>query len=280
MIRRFAGILALFAALVSTPALAWGAYGHETTAAIAMANVKPQTRARIEALLAKSAVLATPKCPMRTLEQAAVWPDCVRNDRLRWGYTFPWHYQTQPVCEVFDAKKNCANGTCVTGQIERDRLILADRSQPDYERVLALAFLVHLVGDVHMPLHSGDNDDLGGNTIDAMYGIAPGRNLHSLWDGLLAERAISSAQPPLVRHYSGAETDSIATGDVADWARESWQLARDFIYPTATGELPCEGSPESVVWSNEAIEKAIPIVNERITQAGLRAARLLDEALS
>lgn len=277
--RLLVAALALVAASVATPVLAWGAYGHETTASIAMANVKPQTRARINALLAKSAILRTPKCPMRTLEQAATWPDCVRNDRLRWGYTYPWHYQTQPVCEAFDAKKNCSNGTCVTGQIERDRAILADRSQPDYERVLALSFLVHFVGDLHMPLHSGDNGDLGGNTIDAMYGIAPGRNLHAIWDGVLAERAISSARPPLVRRYSRAETQAIATGEVADWARESWQLARDFVYPTATGELPCEGSPDSVVWSNEAIEAAIPIVDRRITQAGLRLAHLLDEAL-
>jgi hypothetical protein len=277
--RFLAFALALAAGLVSTPALAWGAYGHATTASIAMANVRPQTRARIDTLLAKSAVLRTPKCPMRTLEEAAVWPDCVRNDRVRWGYTFPWHYQTQPVCEAFDAKKNCANGTCVTGQIERDRAILADRSQPDYERVQALAFLVHFVGDVHMPLHSGDNGDLGGNTIDAMYGIAPGRNLHAIWDGALAERAISSARPPLILRYSGEEKATIATGEVGDWARESWQLARDFVYPAATGELPCEGSPESVVWSNAAIEAAIPIVDERIVQAGLRAAHLLDQAL-
>ena len=53
----------------------------------------------------------------------------------------------------------------------------------------ALAFLVHFIGDIHMPLHSGDLDDRGGNDRETTYGIVPGLNLHWVWDGPLAERA-------------------------------------------------------------------------------------------
>lgn len=265
---------------LSSPALAWGEYGHRTTAAIAMANVQPRTAAAIRVLLRAQAGLGTPQCPVRSLEDASVWPDCLRGEGWRWAYSFAWHYQTQPVCGTFDVKANCVNGNCVTAQIERSRRILADRRLPAAQRLEALAFLVHFTGDVHMPLHSGDNGDLGGNAVSARYGIAPGRNLHSVWDGVLAERAISSAVPPLVRRYSAADKAELAGGTVADWARESWVLASQLVYPLAFDAAPCAGpSPRAVIWSDADIEASIPVLQKRIEQAGLRLARALDAAL-
>lgn len=274
-------IVLLFAALaLSSPALAWGEYGHRTTAAIAMANVQPRTAAKIRLLLRAEAGLGTPQCAVRSLEDASVWPDCLRGEGWRWGYSFAWHYQTQPVCGTFDVKANCANGNCVTAQIERSRRILANRRLPAAQRLEALAFLVHFTGDVHMPLHSGDNGDLGGNAVSARYGIAPGRNLHSVWDGVLAERAISAAVPPLVRRYSPAEKAELAGGTVADWARESWVLASQMVYPLAFDAAPCAGpAPRAVIWTDADIEASIPALQKRIEQAGLRLARELDAAL-
>jgi hypothetical protein len=84
----------------------------------------------------------------------------------------------------------------------------------------------------------------------------------------------------LVRRYGAEEKARLATGTVTDWARESWQVSRDFLYPAAFGELPCEDGEEShVVWTEVAIEKAVPIVQGRIERAGLRLAKMLDEAL-
>jgi hypothetical protein len=278
--RRVAALICVAASLAATPAHAWGDYGHRTIAAIAMENVKPQTRARVMRILQASPELATPDCPIRTLEDAATWPDCIRGDRLRWGYTSSWHYQNISVCRPFDIREKCPNGTCVTGQVERNAALLANRTLSAEDRVEALAFLAHFVGDMHMPLHIGENDDLGGNRVKAMYGIAPGRNLHAIWDGALAERAISSAAPPLVRRYPEQLRRDEAVGTVEDWARESWTISRDFLYPEAFGELPCDkDEAQSVVWTNAAIEKALPIVESRIERAGLRLAWLLDEAL-
>lgn len=277
-------LLISIAALVSaaaSPALAWGGYGHRTIASIAAENVKPGTRAEIRRLLRHAPELVTPECPVKSLEDASVWPDCVRGDGARWSYTFPWHYQNIPVCKPFDLKVNCSYGTCVTAQVERNARLLADRRLPAEQRLEALIFLTHFVGDLHQPLHVGENQDLGGNKVKADYGIAPGLNLHSIWDGPEAERAISSASPPLVRRYSAEEKARLATGSVAGWAKESWEVSREFLYPAAFGNLPCDGSePEHVVWTGEAIEKAIPIVEERIERAGLRLAKMLDEALA
>mgnify|MGYP002842069004 CR=1 FL=1 len=108
-------------------------------------------------------------------------------------------------------------------------------------RLQALAFVVHFTGDIHMPLHSGDLDDRGGNDREAAYGIAPGLNLHWIWDGPLAERAITSARPSLVRRYTAAERAELAGGTPADWGRESWETARDFVYPNAFGRSPLDG---------------------------------------
>jgi len=279
--RRLLALLAVLLALVPVPALAWGEYAHRQTASIAEANVSPDVLAKIRGLLAREKDLATPDCPLKTLQDAAVWPDCLRGESWRWGYTFAWHYRTAPVCKAFDPRANCSGGNCVTAQIQRAQRVLADERLPAHERLEALAFMVHFAGDVHMPLHSGDNADLGGNAVAAKYGIAPGRNLHSVWDGPLAERGITSAEPPLVRRYSAEERAELASGDVADWGRESWQIARDLVYARAFDRDPCAGgeAPKDVVWSNEDIEASLPTLRQRVTQAGLRLARDLDAAL-
>ncbi|MBC2669112.1 S1/P1 nuclease [Novosphingobium piscinae] len=277
---RVAAVLAVIA-LWAAPAQAWWEYGHQTIAAVAMANVRPATRTELHRLLRAAPALGTPECPAGTLEDAAYWPDCLRKQAWRWAYTFPWHYQTMPICKPFDPKANCANGNCVSAQIERNRRILADRRLSKADRLEALAFLAHFVGDIHMPLHSGDNEDGGANGVKAAYGQAPGSNLHAIWDGLEAERAISSASPPLVRRYSKAERTGLSGGTVADWGRESWQLART-IYARAFGrEDPCSGGPlpRSTVWTPAAIEQSLPDARRRIVQGGLRLARVLDEAL-
>lgn len=275
-------MLALAAAVgLPRPALAWGEYGHRTIAAIALANVSPHSRAAIARLLRHEREIGTPDCPLRTLGDASVWPDCIRREGWRWGYTAAWHYQTEPVCEDYDVRKNCPGGNCVSAQIERNWRLLADESLPGNVRLEALAFLVHFTGDIHMPLHSGDDNDRGGNDRKAAYGIVPGLNLHWIWDGPLAERAISSAVPPLVRRYSAPERAALATGTAADWGRESWALSRALVYPGAFGRDPCASDlPGETTLSQEAIIAALPAVQQRIEQAGLRLARQLDEAFA
>ncbi len=282
MIGRFLAFIAVAAmALAPVPAMAWGSFGHRTTAKIALANITPATKREIDRLIALEPTLGTPGCRLRNLEEASIWADCVRRDRLRWGYTASWHYRTAPICEDFNARSRCSGGACVTGQIDRAAAILGDKTIPDARRLEALAFLVHFVGDVHMPLHSGDNDDRGGNGRTVDYGIVPELNLHWIWDGPLAERAITSAQPALIRRYSATERAELAGGTTEDWGRESWQLARDLIYPAAyDGDVCGRELPERTAFTQEDIEAQIGASQRRITQAGLRMARLLDEALS
>jgi len=276
-------VVALLALILATPALAYGQFGHNTIAEIAFANVKPQTRARLLALLAKGDALATPECRVRTIEDASTWPDCVRaRYSLRFGYSAPWHYQTLDICGQFDLKPPCRDGNCVSAQIERDVKLLQAKDTPLPERVQALAFLIHFVGDLHMPLHSGSHNDQGGNAVRASYGdYAPDRlNLHGIWDGVLAERAITDGSA-LVRRYIAAEAAPLQAGSVEDWSRESYAAARDVAYPDALGTQVCTAPPPAgrVRLSEQAIEHAVPVQRLQVQRAGLRLARLLDEAL-
>ena len=276
-----ATIGALAAALMPLPALAYWEYGHETVAGIAYRNVRPQTRAKIDALLARSALLETPGCKADTIEHASTWADCIKELGPRFSYAYSWHYQNVNVCKPFDLKSACKDGNCVSAQIERDVKLLKDTKVPLRERVQALAFLVHFVGDLHQPLHAGDRGDLGGNQAKADYGAyGPERlNLHSIWDGWLAERAISTP-PALVRVYSPEERSAVNGGTVEEWSRDSYEVARDVVYASAMGGDPCATLPGRAKLDDATIAKLVEPARQQITKGGLRLARLLDEALA
>lgn len=268
--------------LVPAPAQAWGFYAHGVTARIALANVDRSTRVKVEALMRAAPALGTPECPITTVEELSTWADCVRRTRWRWGHTAAWHYRTTPICEAYDPRANCSGGNCVTAQIERNHRLLADESLPAHIRLQALAFMVHFAGDIHMPLHSGDRQDRGGNDRIVKLGIMPGLNLHWIWDGPLAERAITTGDDPIVRRYSAAERAQLGGGTPADWGRESWQIARETVYPLAFDRDPCSGGelPDTGAMTQEDIRIALPVVRQRVQQAGLRIAELLESAFA
>lgn len=281
--RFFAACVLLLAGLALTtpaPVQAWGGYAHGITAEIALANSSPEVRRKVFALMRQHEVLGTPECPITTPRELSTWADCVRRTRWRWGYTAAWHYRTTPICEAYEPWRNCSGGSCVNAQIKRSHRLLADESLPAHVRLEALAFLVHFVGDLHTPLHSGDKDDRGANDRIADYGIVPDRNLHSIWDGPLAERAITTGRP-VVRRYTAEERAELGGGDVDDWGRESWEIARDVVYPNAFDTDPCAGElPRETALTQQDIVDALPIAKRRVQQSGIRIAEMLESAFA
>ena len=275
---------------IQSPAAAWWEYGHESVARIAWLEAKPQTRAAIKRLLAHEASVETPKCPLRTLEDASYWPDCIKTLGDRFSYAFPWHYQNVDICKPFDPKAACPDGNCVTVQIERHFRLLAGTDKdpvkraPARERLMALAFLAHFIGDLHQPMHAGDRGDRGGNDFKASYGVIAGRtNLHGIWDGWLPERAVTT--PPggpdaVWRALTTDEKAAMREGKVEDWARESWGAAREFAYGSLMDD-PCGPIPaERPVLDEGDVARLTPILRRQVARGGVRLARLLDEALS
>ncbi|WP_420140329.1 S1/P1 nuclease [Sphingomonas sp.] len=276
-------LLAVAALLaLPSPAFAWWEYGHETVAKIALSQIKPRTRASIEWLLKRQAVLETPSCPARTIEEASVWPDCIKTFGDRFSYQYSWHYQDPEICRPFDLTPFCKDGNCVSKQIERNQRLLADRKLPVRDRMMALAYLVHFVGDLHQPLHGAEHDlDQGGNKPKARYGRLPPRSLHTIWDGLLAERAISTpvgGAAGILAEVPAGDRSALAAGTVEEWSRESWGLARDLVYGTAQAD-PCAPADPNAKLDEATIERLVPAVRRQVAAGGLRLARLLDEAL-
>ena len=282
MLRRIiAAALALALPLaIASPALAYWEYGHQTVAEIAMVNIKPATRARVLALLRQSALLDTPTCPAATPAQAAVWPDCVKTLGDRFKDTFSWHYTDVEICAPFELKTACKDGDCAVAQIEKDVALLKSGKGTTKDRLTALVFLIHIVGDIHQPLHSSDDHDMGGNKVAASYGVyaPPHFNLHSIWDGPLAERAITTG-PSLIRRYPASVKTRLQAGTVTDWVRQSWQVAKDDVYPSVMGDQACGAEPAHVTMDEATIEKEVPIARLQVKRAGLRLAKELDAAL-
>ncbi|HNW18260.1 MAG TPA: S1/P1 nuclease, partial [Sphingorhabdus lacus] len=177
-------------------------------------------------------------------------------------------------------KSACADGNCVSAQIDRNVALLKKRTLPAHIRLEALAFLVHFVGDLHQPLHAGDHEDRGGNDLKARYGVMPGYNLHSVWDGLLADRALSAA-PAIVRRFSADEKASMAAGTTRDWSMENWAISRDIAYRRAVDGDPCGPKPQGPVTIDEAdVTASRAALRLQAERGGIRLARLLEEALS
>lgn len=167
--RLFAGAVLWAAGLsLPLPALAWGVQGHRLVAEIAQDQLSGSARARVQALLATEGLSA--------LADIAFWADEHRNPA-----TAPWHYINFPrdSC-VYVAERDCPDGRCVVQAITRQTEALA-RASDTAQALTALKYLVHLVADVHQPLHAGYQDDRGGNSYQ-LQAFMLGSNLHALWD--------------------------------------------------------------------------------------------------
>ena len=264
--KRLAAFLAL-SACVAAPAGAWGPIGHRITAQIAQDNVSGQTRARIEQILGAE-----------ELPEAATWPDEQRSnpDAFWQSEASPWHFVTLPVGDAPGALVHPPEGDAVTA-LEKFTAVLRDPAAPQAERARALRFVVHIVTDLHMPLHAGKPGDRGGNWVNVLWFDVP-QNLHWVWDeGMILRQQLSYSEytarlkarttPEQVIEWWDADPDT--------WIGESTAL-RDRIYP-APGENGEDGSRERPIpLSYQYNYDWTPEMELRLQQAGIRAAAYLD----
>lgn len=241
-------------------ASAWSADGHRLVGALAATELTPEAQAQVAELLRGE---ADP-----TLAGVATWADEVRaNDPDLGKRSARWHYVNMPAgtCDFVPAR-DCRNGDCAIGAIERQAAILADRSRPRAERTQALKFVVHFVGDLHQPMHVGLGSDRGGNEVQVNLD-GKGTNLHSLWDReLLASRGLDP-QGYLLR-LQRLPVDAIAAGGVHTWARESCELrSTPGVYP-----------PRAKI-DTGYVERWRPLAERRVRTAAHRLAHLLNDTL-
>ena len=244
----------------SAEALRWGGMGHRVIARVAASRLSPATRREVRRLLGNE-----------SLAKVSTWADEVRRDRPA---TAPWHYVNIPVYDsVYRPERVCPDG-CVIRALEEQERILADTSRPRAERAEALKWVVHLVGDMHQPMHVGDRGDRGGNDTRITWDTLPG-NLHGLWDTglLLATGLDENALVTMLERRLRQRGDlaRLTSGSVLEWAMESHAASRDVVY----GFLPA-----TLALDRSYLVKVRPALEDRLLRASARLAAVLERTLN
>ncbi len=259
------GMAILAALAVAPPAMAWGPQGHRVIARAAEDRLTPEARAAIRDLLN----------PGDTLPDIANWADHEGHDEV--PNSAPWHYINVPISAAkFDAREVRGDAN-VVAQIKHARKVVADKAMPKKDRRRALLFLVHLVGDIHQPLHVGDNNDRGGNLTQVQF-FGEGTNLHRLWDSDLI-RKIGGNDRAWVGRVERAITPDASRawskGTVEDWADETLRAARLAYREPADAPRPFASG---VTLGDGYVHRAEPILVEQMARASVRLADELNAA--
>jgi len=311
--RKLACLLSFGALFAVSPVFAWGCKGHQTVALIAEKHLAPEARQLLETLLKENPIDPQLKryCgpfPGSLLADSSTWPDDIRGT-LKNG---PWHYIDIPRGATRAPLASfCGEAGCVTQAIAEQLAILKDPKADPRKRADAARYVIHFVGDLHMPLHASTNSDEGGNCVPVRFfrrnprehnhSFSP--NLHSVWDTAILERAMEGADPNeyaefLDQSFGPQSAAWINAGiHVEDWAWESHDLAESVVYGNLVPTDPIEPpvAVHSCADDNNVGERmfnqhffigaiyqdaAAPVVEKRIAQAGVRLAMILNEALS
>ncbi|UAJ12399.1 S1/P1 nuclease [Glacieibacterium megasporae] len=277
-----AALILAAAVAIASPASAWGDRGHRAIADIAWTQLTPVAKRDVAQLLVAAPDLATPVCPVGSFEDGATWADCVRSqDRDRYAQTATWHYVDVSICRPFVLPED-REARFVVRRYDRELAVLANRNAPATVRLEALLWVEHLVGDIHQPLHVGDDGDRGGNEVKVVpqFGRYP-LNLHAEWDRVLVDDALR-ATPGGVAGLAAAAADYAGRArelSPAAWARESWDIAVRVAYRHLSVIDSCGRGHRSIDLGEDYRVTAIPIVQVQLERAGVRLASVLNSVL-
>jgi hypothetical protein len=265
--------IVLLASFISTQLSAWGPKGHAIVADIAASRLTPIAKQKLQSLLGPD-----------SLASIASWADSVRKEH---DESYDWHFVDIPKdAPGFSDERDCFrpqdkhkdaltdHHNCVVDRIEIFQKILGDEKASRADRLEALKWLVHFVGDLHQPLHAID-EARGGNDIKlAVFGSPKcgdyDCNLHWAWDTLLLEHTGYSEEEYVGRLntlIAQKHLENQAGGTPVDWANESHLQARQIM----------EAKPAAV--DDAYYQVNIELLNQKLALAGLRLATLLNNTL-
>lgn len=271
-------ILAL--AFVTSNAFAWGPTGHRAVGAVADRFLEPAVALKVFQILGG-----------QNMARVSNWSDEIKSEPETYSHTYNWHY-TDWKDGDHDHDETSSSGKLLTA-INQQLAILKNPETSLSEKNFALKFVVHLVGDLHQPLHVGNGLDQGGNKCRVVFQKKE-MNLHQLWDEAMIDftnLSYTELANFVMQGRTKAEVMAWRQGNVVDWARESKEL-RGQVYPA---DVRASDAPMSVKQycrsdiviatedmpklSYEYSYKFVPVVEKRIYQAGLRLAVLLNQTL-
>ena len=261
---------------------AWNAVGHILVARIAYDQLKPDVRTKVDKIV-QDLAYEYPK--IINFTQIASWPDELRAQKIE-SFTH-WHYINNAFSDDNTPVKNINDTDNVVWAIGEIEPVVKNNKANSFERARFIAFLVHLVGDIHQPLHTVSRitaahpeGDKGGNlfVIKLLANRAQTTNLHAIWDnglglfdGELNAENMNRLEDEITTLYSpqffGEEINDL---NPQDWAVEGMKLSTTFVYNTSENQYP----------NTEYISTGQQIVKQKIALAGYRLAALLNQLLA
>lgn len=247
---------ATIAAATTLQCFSWGQKGHDTVCFIAENHLTPTAKEAAENLLGGKSIVYY----ANWLDNASHTPE--------YAYSKTWHYKNIDDDETFENAKLLESGDVVRAIREQSQILNSNETSTE-QKSLALKMLVHLVGDIHQPMHMGHRSDLGGNRWMIRYFGSP-KNLHSIWDSSLPESAhkwsYTEWQQQIDRVTPEEEAEIIAEGTPEKWGKECYLIASD-VYNT---------TPEDSKISYDYVSKWTPVIELQFLRGGLRLADLLN----
>jgi hypothetical protein len=291
-----AALVSMLALCVTTPAHAWGDEGHEIVALIAQHYLDPAVATKVNSILAADATHLTPNT---NIDSEATWADKYRESGTApYNETHNWHFVDLEISGP-DLVSACfgeppLNGAlasagpaqdCVVDKITEFAAELKDPATTDQERLYALQYILHFVGDLHQPLHSSDNNDRGGNdekvkavpALPSSAGKSSGV-LHGFWDTqfvALQGKSAATVAKKLISKITQAQRTKWSSGTPADWANETFAVSKVNAY----GPLPAPTSPHNYTLPKAYVTNAKGVVATQLSKAGVRLAFVLNAAL-
>ena len=232
---------------------AWGPTGHRVTGWIAEKHLNKKARTALKKIL-KGESLAI----------ASTWMDDIRSDST-YDHMTDWHWVTIGEGLTYDGSVKNPNGDIIN-TLQRIISELKNKRLSEREQLERLKTLIHLVGDIHQPLHVSAIDDRGGNSVQVMW-FREQSNLHRVWDSdIIDNTKLSYTEMAQSLNNPGeAEVRAWQKASVQDWARES-QSYHAQVYDYGDGRL---GYRYAYV--------NYPVIRLRLLQAGVRLAGILNE---
>ena len=255
---------------------------------VAERHLTPEAKRQVLALLKYDRLADGQPSGRLTLGEIAYWADEIKD--APWGRRrSAWHFDDIPLCGDTDASQYCKRGACASAQLSRHIAMLGNKRETVRRRNEALKWAVHLLADIHQPLHAANHGDRGGNTVQVSffgerdnppYGTI---NPHAIWDVHMVRRLAQEkgGEGAIVSPAIGeAEKAAWEQGSIPDWVGESHDIARTFVYPALPAAFSCSGRITGILTIGEVYySKAAPMIETQIRKAGIRLARVLNETL-